>query len=249
MTAAKVLALTAACLLAQDPSSSGAHEASGLAHYRDGRFLDAHRELAAAVAAAGTPCPPHLAYDLALASLRVQRTTDAEDAIRPFLDDHDPAVRARAEFVAAMAALQRGERAAAAARLADAEPLAWQSAVRGAELAVRGFVRAADVRGSWPEALRNAERASRTLAEFRRLAAEDAAKRRETATEKAPPPPEPPRSTERPPEEAAPDLATAVLPPAEVARLLQRVQQREAEKQRIRRDAQRNTAAAGERDW
>lgn len=248
MTPAKVLALAAACVFAQDPSSSAAHEADGLAHYRDGRFADAHRELAAAVAAAGTPSPPHLAYDLALASLRIQRTTDAEDAIRPLLGDPDPAVRARAEFVAAMAALQRGERAAAAARLPDAEPLAWHSAVRGAELAVRGFVRAADVRGNWPEAMRNAERASRTLAEFRRLAAEDAAERGETATEKSPPP-EPPRPTERPPEESAPDLATAVLPPAEVARLLQRVQQREAEKQRIRRDAQRAAATAGERDW
>ncbi|MBL8751179.1 MAG: hypothetical protein JNK78_18625 [Planctomycetes bacterium] len=249
MTTAKVLALAAACLLPQQPTSSAAHEARGLAHYRAGHFVEAHRELAAAVAAAGNPCPEHLAYDLALAALRVQRTADAEDAIRPLLEGRDEAVRARAEFVAAMAALQRGERAAAAARLPDAEPLAWQSAVRGAELAVRGFLRAADARGTWPEARRNAERASRTLAEFRRSAAEDAAKWRENATEKAPPPPEPPRPTERPPEEIAPDLAAAVLPPAEVARLLLRVQQREAEKQRMRRDAQRASAVAGERDW
>lgn len=233
---------------AQEPAPEQ-RVAAGIVAFRAGRHDAARSEFAAAAAAFGERCPPHVAVDWALAALRTGRPKEAEDAARLLLGADDTSVRADGEFLLASAAFQHGERAVAAAQLQDPEPMAWPAAERAFDLAHRGFGRAATLRPDWPEAHRNAERAWRQLGEVRRLRAEAERKGAPDRREKRPPPPPPPKPADRPPEEAAPGLATAALSPAEVGRLLQRVQQKEREKQAVRRLAQRAAAAPGERDW
>lgn len=242
--------LTAA-LAAQEPAPETPAQrfVRGVAEYRAGRFAAAFAELSAASEAFGADAPDELRLDLALAALRVQRPADAEAQVRPLLETPRPALRARAEFVLALASHQRCEQALAAARLADAEPLAWQTAQRAIEAAHRGFCRAATAAPPWPEALRNAERAWQLRAEILRLAAEDRARRAPNEREPEPPRREPPAPAPEPPQEIEPELVAAPLPPAEVERLLQRVRQKEREKLRERTAAQRERAVAGERDW
>lgn len=233
---------------AQEPAPEQ-RVAAGIVAYRAGRHDAARVEFAAAAAAFGERCPPHVAVDWALAALRTGRPSEAEAAARSLLGSDDAAVRADAEFLLASAAFQHGERAEAAAQLQDPEPMAWPAAERAFDLAHRGFGRAAMLRPEWPEARRNAERAWRRLSEVRRLRAEAEQKGAPDRREKQPPPPPPSRPPDQPPEEAAPGLATTALSPAEVGRLLQRVQQQERDKQAVRRLAQRAAAAPGERDW
>lgn len=237
-------------LVAQEPTPSAAQRVdAGITRYRAGDHAAAFAEFTAAAAAHEGAVPAYVSFDLALAALRVQRANDAETAARALLAADERTLQADGEFLLAMAALQRGEQAAAAARLPDPEPFAWAAAIRSAELAHRGFVRALQLRGEWPEALRNAERAWRRLDEWKRQRAEADAKRASNPREKEPPPPAPPAPSPQPPEEVAADLATTALAPAEVARLLQRVQQREREKQSSRQAAQRTATVAAERDW
>lgn len=236
-----------AAAAAQEPSPLQRAEA-GIVSYRAGQYEAAFAEFTAAAAVLGDAAPMELRYDLALAALRVQRTTEADAAARPLAASPDTGTAARGEFLLAYASLQRGERAAAAAQLADSEPMAWESAVRGLTAAHRGFCRAAELRPAWPEALRNAERAFRRLEELRRLRAEAEAKKPPNQKEAAPQP-EPPAPAPEPPQEVDPELVAAPLPPTDVARLLARLQQKEAAKNRARQEAQRGSATAGERDW
>jgi len=247
----KPFSICALCvLLVQDPAPSPEQRfAAGLTSYRAGDHAAAFAAFAAVAATVGPTLPPHVAFDLALAALRVQRTAEAELAARALLAIDDGAAQADGEFLLAMAALQRGEQAVAAALLPDPEPFAWEAAIRAAELAHRGFVRAAGRRGGWPEALRNAERAWQRLVDWRQRRDDAPRERAKNPREKEPPPPAPPAPSTQPPEEVAPDLAAERLAAAEVARLLQRVQQRDREKQSSRQQSARPAGVAGERDW
>ncbi|MEO6594786.1 MAG: hypothetical protein ABIP94_08540, partial [Planctomycetota bacterium] len=178
-------------------------------------------------------------------------SSDAEAAARSLAALATPAERSRGEFLLGSAAYQRGQRAAVAAQLPDAEPFAWESARRGVQAAILSWCRAAELRPGWPEALRNAERAQRRLSELDKLR-EDAAKKQQTKKEPEPPPPKPPKPptpSAEPPEEQVPELTTAALAPGELASLLQRLQEKEREKRQARQAAQRASATAGERDW
>jgi hypothetical protein len=131
--------------------------------------------------------------------------------------------------------------------LQDAEPMAWDLALRAAEGAAASWRRCAEHAGELAAvARRNGERALRRLAELRARKAA-AEQQRQSQKEQAPPPEVPPPSPET--ELAAPDLATAELAPAEVARLRQRLQQKEREKRGSRLAAQRDAAVVGERGW
>lgn len=230
------------------PADAEAAFAAAIADYRAGRFEPAYAAFAQLLAAAGDRADAELRWNLALAALRVQRSGDAEAAIQPLLQHPDVRWQAEAEFVLAMVAHQRGERAVAAAQLADAEPLAWTMARRALQQAIDGFARADRLRSSWPAAARNAERCSARLREVERLQA--AAKKPDSQKTEAPePPPEPPKPADQKPEEVAPDLAKDALSSAEVAQLLQRLRQQERDKRALRQQSAAPAARGGERFW
>lgn len=217
--------------------------------YRAGRYAAAYEAFARELAAAGPRASDELRWNAALAALRLQRFSDAAAAIEPLLTAPEMARRADAEFVLAMSQFQRGELAAAAAQLPDAEPLAWTMALRAMQQARDGFLRAAELRGDWPVALRNAERAALQMGEYEQKRARQAeAKAKQETVD--PPPQEPPKPAAEPePEPAAPTPVVDRLSPAELAALLERGQQRDRLKRRERQAAQRASARVGERDW
>ena len=230
------------------PADAEATFAAAIADYRAGRFEPAHAAFAQLLAAAGDRAEAELRWNTALAALRVQRSGDAEAAIQPLLQHADVRWQAEAEFVLAMVAHQRGERAVAAAQLADAEPLAWTMARRAMQQAIDGFARADRLRSSWPQAARNAERCSVRLREIEQLQA--AAKKPDNQKTEAPEPePEPPKPADQKPEEVVPDLAKDTLTAAEVAQLLQRLRQQERDKRALRQQSAAPAARAGERFW
>jgi hypothetical protein len=219
-----------------------------LTDYRAGRYQDAFVALQSECAQRGAAVPDELRFNLALAALRVQRSSDAEAAVAPWLELPAGARRAEAEFLTAMAAFQRAERAALAAQLPDAEPTAWTMAVAAMDRAIAGFARADEFQSPWPEAQRN-----RARAEQRRRELQAARDRAQSAT-KQEPTPTPAPAPVRPPEPATteaatPDAVTEPLLPHEVALLRQRLQQKDKQKRTLRQEAQRSAVAAGARGW
>ncbi|HEX5052547.1 MAG TPA: hypothetical protein VFZ65_12290 [Planctomycetota bacterium] len=229
------------------PAAPGQRFTAAVADYRAGRYEAAYAGFAAEAEARGRAAPAELLADLALAALRVQRASEAEAAARRLAAHAEPDQRAWGEFLLGNASWQRGQLAAAAALLADAEPFAWDLAERGLGNALASWCRAAELRPGWPEALRNAERAARRLAEVRQL--RQAAAKQQTRSEPEPPPQKPPRPSQQPPEEQVPELTTIALAPTEVASLLERLREKQHEKRQARQAAQRANAAVGERDW
>jgi len=230
----------------QDPSAAFAR---GLVAYRAGRFQEAHEVFQPVLLSLGDAAPDELRWNAALAALHVLRTSDAEAALQPLLQHDDDRWRADAEFGLALAAHQRAERAVLAAQLADAEPLAWTMALRAMQQAIDGFARADRLRGRWPAAARNAERATRRLAELERLRDANKPPEAKQAPEPEPPPPPPPSPDGQSPEEQVPELPDQGLEAAEVTQLLQRLRQQEQKKRTLRQGQPRPAAAPGERDW
>jgi hypothetical protein len=245
MTRGSTVAVALALALALPAQVDAAAVAKGVAAYRAGDHATAFAAFREQAERAGGQVPPELRWNLALAALRVQRSGDAEAAVAPWLRADDAHERAGAEFVGAMAAFQRAERAAAAARLQDAEPLAWAMALQAMERSVAQFVEAATTRGGWPQAERNAQRARERLAALQRE--RDAAAGSKPRTERPDPPPPPAPAAQ--PEAAAVDRASVPLTAAEIARMRARVAQRERAKTALRRAQQRAAVAAGERAW
>jgi hypothetical protein len=234
------------------PAATAPSAAQAVADYTAERYAAAFAAFAVLGAESAAP-PPELRLGLALAALRVQRTGDAEAALRPLLAEaallaEAPALAAEAQFVFGLLQWQRAERAQAAAQLQDAEPFALASARRAAALAMAAFCAADRARGGWPAALRNAERAARLDAELERLAAAQQPPKAQKEPDQ-PPPPEPEPERQPTQEEQAPELAREALSAAAAAELLARVQQREREKLQVRRAGQRRGSTAGERDW
>lgn len=221
--------------------------AQAVADYRAGRHDAAFAAFQAEFAAQGDAANDELRWNLALAALRLQRSGDAEAAVAKWLDGADDRRRADAEFVLGMAQAQRGELAAAAALLPDAEPLAWTMAIRAMEQANAAFVRAAAVRGDWPEAERNAVRTQARVAELKRQrdAARAQAAKKESAPKPLPPAPQP-----KPDQDEDPlGLVTEPLPAAELPALLRRIGARDGKKVASRREQQQQAVRAGERGW
>jgi hypothetical protein len=222
----------------------GERFATAVAHYRAGRFEEARVLFAAEAASRGEAAPAELLSNHALAALRVERPAEAAAAARRLAAMPDTSERAWGEFLLGGASWQQGQRALAAARLRDAEPMAWDLAVRGFEEAFAHWRSASELRPDWQEAVRNAERALLALEAARAARSEAAAKQAGEHREPEPPPPGPGEL-----EEQAPQMTRQALPPAEVAKLLQRLREKEQQKLRSRRQAQRASAVAGERDW
>ncbi|MBX3463779.1 MAG: hypothetical protein KF830_11455 [Planctomycetes bacterium] len=230
-----LIGLGLAALAARMPAQDGE------ADYRAGRYEAAFAAFAAAAAEAQAPAERRA--NLALAALRLRRPGDAAAAARSLLDEGDAAWHAPGEFLLGLAAWQRAEQAAAAAQLADAEPMAWDLAVRSAEAAWAHWCRAAAGEREPGPARRNAERAWRRLQELR-------AARTAAAARVEPEPAPPPGPTEpEAPATARPDVARGELSAEELERLRQRLLAKEREKQRLRLLGAGAGATVGEREW
>jgi len=237
---------------AQDPApvaAAGEPFAVAVQHYRAGRFAEALAGFQALAAELGVRAAPELLGNLALAALRLQRPADAEPAARRLLEHADAEQRALGEFLLGHAAWQRCARAEAAAKLQDAEPAAWNSAVLTAETALQHWVAADAQRAGWPEALRNAERAAQRLAGLQQARA--TAERNKPPPKKEPdrPEPKPVLEPDQPPEVQDPTMVQGLMSTQDVAKLLARLQQKERDKRLLRQSGQRAAAVAGERDW
>jgi hypothetical protein len=237
--------LVFAAFALQGPAPDDKNVTAALADYRAGRYEAAFTSFRQELEARGDGAPAELRLDGALAALRLSRTRDAEALLQPLLDSPSPHHLADVLFLQGQIAWQRAERAIAAARLADAEPMAWTMATTSLQRAHGHFVEAARARQDWPAACRNAERALHRQREVERE--RDATAAPDAKQENAPDPPPPQPGTD--PEEVAPTLQAAPLSAAELRRLQERVLQQQRDKLRQRADQQHAATTAGERDW
>lgn len=213
--------------------------AQALQALRAGEYEAAQRSFAEQLARGDAD--PALRSNLALAALARQRTADAEAAARPLLAQTDPRERCEGEFLLGMAALQRGEQAALAAALPDAEPMAWRAAILAGERALQAFLAAAQRPDGWPAALRNAERSWLRLQAWQRASAAQANQSRREPT----PPPQPKSSGEL--AEQLPEVTMPPMTQADLQALREKLLAKDREK-RAQRSA-RQVPAGGERGW
>lgn len=234
----------------KDPSQPANPFAAAVASYDAGRYQESLAAWQALAAELAAEVPPEVLGNLALAALRGFRLGDAETAARKLEESASSAERAYAAFLLAHAAYLRSQQAEAAARLPDAEPRAWDAALSSCRAAVAAWMRADTLAAAgWPAAVRNAERAVRRLAELERL--RDEAERQKPPAKKEPDQPEqkPQQKPDEKPEEQDPEMMRTKMSPEEVAKLLERLGQKDREKRMARTAQQRAGATAGERDW
>ena len=228
-----------------DAGASAGAFAPALQAYRAEDYQRSFERFAAMVQRDGEGAAPQARLNAALSALRLLRSRDAEELVAPLADVEG--WRADAAFVLGFAARQHGERAVAAARLPDAEPMAWAMASRAfqrSELQFRAVVR---VRPDWGAAVRNLERTLRRRAE---VEAERDAATPKTAKQEPAPAPEP--ELELPtaaPEVVIPDVANSQLSAEELTQLQRRVRAQQREKVRGRQQRSLGRGAQAGRDW
>jgi tetratricopeptide (TPR) repeat protein len=226
------------------PEVDAAAFAAALADYRAGEHERAFDAFSAMVAQSDLP---RARLNAALCALQLLRSRDAEELVAPLTEVDG--VRADAAFVLGMAARQHGERAVVAAKLPDAEPMAWVMASRAMQRSELQFREAVRRRPDWQEAVRNLERTLRRRAEVE--AEREAAKPKESKKEEAPEPepqPEPPKP-DQPPEVVIPEVANAELSAQELEKLQQRVRAQQRQKVRGRQQRSRENRSTRGRDW
>lgn len=214
--------------------------------YRDGQYEAALGLLRAELSEGAGEELPQMRLNASLSALRLLYSRDAEELVAPLAEDERWG--ADAAFLLALASSQHAERAVVAAKLADAEPMAWVMATRAIQAAELQFRRAVMARPDWPEAVRNLER---TIRRRRQIEAErEAAKPKESKKEDAPKPepPKPPKDQEQPPEVVIPEVAAAELTAKELAELQQRVREQQRKKVTGRQQRSRRGSPRG-RDW
>jgi len=215
-----------------------------LADYRAGEHERAFDAFQALLVANDVP---QIRLNAALSALQLLRSRDAEELVAPLTELE--AWRADAAFLMGMAARQHGERAVVAAKLPDAEPMAWVMATRAMQRSELQFREALRRRPDWPEAVRNLERTLLRRAEVE--AEREAHKPKEAKKEEAPEPepqPEPPKQ-EQPPEVVIPEVANAELSAQELEKLQQRVRAQQRQKVRGRQQRSRDNRTTRGRDW
>ena len=136
-----------------------------------------------------------------------------------------------------------------AAKLTDAEPMAWGMATRAIQGAELQFRRAVSLRPDWAQAVRNLERTMRRRAEIDRERAASKAPDAKKEDAPKPEPPKPPKDQDPTEEVVIPELATAQLTVKELAELQERVREQQHNKVRGRQQRSHSTAVAGEHDW
>jgi len=228
----------------------------GAAAFHAGRGEEALAEFQRAVHELGDSAPTELHYDVALAALQCGQPAVAEAAAEQAVARGGGSFVARRAFVRGSAAFHEAELAAAEAALPDADPTAFDRAIRGVESARDAWRSAATSRDDWPQARRNVERASKRLLELARAKAERQRKHEAGAGRSVVL--EPPREPERAPEASnapAPAVAPEVdLTPSQIERLLEVLARDEEAKRELRRARRAarpppSPSAPSERDW
>jgi len=213
--------------------------------YEAGRFEDAH----AAFVAAGEDASAPALYNRALAGLRAGRLRDAATMASRAAAGGEEEVAAMAAFLRGNTAFAQCERAEQQANTLEAEPFAFDIAIRYGEAARDHWQAAAMIRDDWPAARRNVERALLKLATLRNKKRE-AEKRREKKSEARPEPkPVPDPGKEEVEEKPEDEPALSELSAAEVLRLFDRLATKEREKVDLRRSHRKKTMAGVEKDW
>lgn len=217
---------------------------AALQDYAAQRYEAAWRALSAEVQRCGERAPDEVRLDAALAALRAQRSRDAEQFLADV--DADGPFAADQLLLLGHAAWLDAERAVAAARLPDAEPMAWLMAVRAITRAESAFRTAAELRPGFAIAVRNCERAQRRRQEMERE--RDAATPPDAKKEDAPKPEPVPPDPDQPPEQVQAEVAAGKLSADELQRLQQLVRTRQRQKVQVRQEAA-PSADPGGRGW
>lgn len=220
----------------------------GLDAYREGRFEDAHTEISRAVEEQGENAPARLRYNHALAALRAGRIGEAEaSSKRAAAVAEAPEVVAIAAFLLGNVAFARCELAERQARTLEAEPFAFEVAIRFGEIARDAWQRAAMSRADWPIARRNVERALLMLESLKDR--QTRAKRKKEGRPEPRPVPLPEPDPDEPPEGPETEPGEKELSTGEVLALFERLAEKEREKRALRLSARRSRMQDVERDW
>ncbi len=219
----------------------------GVALYESGRFAEAYGEFVAECEAEGKDASAELLHNRALAALRVGNLSDAEASSERAASAGDEQMRVWADFLRGNAAFARCEMAERQAGTVEAEPFAFEIAIRFGEKARDLWMSAAMSRPDWPEARRNVERVLVKLESLRGRKRE--AEQKKTPRPEPQPKPLPDPGETRLDEEPVPEAEITELSPEQILALFERLAKKEREKLAVRRAYRRERMATVERDW
>jgi len=195
-------------------------------------------------------------YNRALAAMRAGEPRIAAAAAERAAALDGGAIRELAIFLRGNAVFAQCLTAERAAGSAAAEPFAFDVAITYGEAALRYWSQAAMLRGDWPSARRNVERALLKIRELRRkkAEAEEKQRRRSDPTPKPKPQPDPPpvnpdagKTIEEDPNAK---VQASKLSPAEIVKLMDRLAAKEKQKLQLRRSERgKRATGAKTRDW
>ncbi|MGQ0613754.1 MAG: hypothetical protein ACT4PV_08465, partial [Planctomycetaceae bacterium] len=207
--------------------------------------------LLAGCAGTGDDLPAPHRYNRARAAFHAEDWRAATEAATSAAALGDPSVAAHCDFLLGSIAFKRCELAERQASTPEAEPFAFDVAIRYCDTAREAWERAAMGRDDWPAARRNVERALLNRDELARKKAEAERRRDRPPRPKPQPKPQPGegedrRKPDQPPRE---DPAIAELSREEVLRLFDKLQRKEEEKRTVRTERRRAESSGVERDW
>jgi hypothetical protein len=224
-------------------------DGAGADAYREGRFEDAFAELSGAVEEEGDDASATLHYNRALAALRVGEPRVAEQAAEEAARRGGEEFEARREFVLGNAAFAQALIAERQADTPEAEPFAFDVAIRYAERARDSWSLAVVGGTDRDRAARNVERALLKLTELR----EKKAAAEERNRPRTPPRPDPLPLPEGPDrkvtEDGVPEAMLTRLTPEQVLRLFDKLGEKEREKIEVRKSHRRAQSRGVEKDW
>ncbi|MBK8976104.1 MAG: hypothetical protein IPM29_09265 [Planctomycetes bacterium] len=220
----------------------------GLDAWRAGRFEQALQAFTEVEQAAGDDAGPATILDRALAALAAHDLRVAELSADKLAVRGGVELRPLRDFLLGNASFARCQMAEAEAGLADPDPTALDRAIRHVTDALGFWIAAAEARGDWPAARRNAERAARKLAELEKRRAEARNDPRREGQPDARPDARPDDGTQPQQVEQRPDAQTDRAE-VTVEALLERLAQREREKLDERRARRAARSADVEADW
>lgn len=228
----------------------------GVRAYEDARYREALAAFREAESSAGAYASPELHYNLALAAFGAGDLSLAEAACARVDEQGDEATAELARFLRGNVAFQRCTTAALQAARPESPPFAYDVAIRFGETARDAWKACVLRRDDWPEARRNLERVERFLDALRKQkeAADQRDKQKKQPNESKPPEDPPPSDDEGKKQDApraAPRLIAQLveLSPEEVKGLLEKLDDKETEKRKLRRDRRREPGVRVERDW
>jgi len=195
--------------------------------------------------------PAPLLYNRALAAYQKEDWRSAEETAASAAARGDQTVTGHCDFLLGNVAFRRCELAERQASTPEAEPFAFDVAIRACDRAREAWERAAMGRDDWPAARRNVERALSKRDDLTRKKAEAERRRNRPPRPKPKPKPEPGAGEDRPEPDSPPreEPAFEELARDEVLRLIEKLQRKEEEKRAVRTERRRAESFGVERDW